>query len=280
MYKFLLVAFGAGWLFQVAFGLTKSTLWLAAAMWTPALGALAEGHRVMPKWWTGPKTTPPRTRFRKLFIGSTWPVLLWLALMVFATLPFYLPSPTLAPFRHPLYPAEVVAALWIALAPLLPLGVAIVGAFGEEYGWRGYLTPKLAGRLGWLWASVAVGVIWAVWHAPSILFGYEYGWYMRPEGVLLFVPVTCGVAVIHTAVYLRWGVWGAALTHGAINSWAVIYYVLYPQLLPDRWLWGPVGLQGAATAWLVAALTWIYTKRQERSLPKAEDASGVSSSSW
>jgi hypothetical protein len=35
-----------------------------------------------------------------------------------------------------------------------------------------------------------------------------------------------------------------------------------------------VGLQGAATAWLVAALTWIYTKRQVQSLPKAEDASG------
>jgi len=143
-----------------------------------------------------------------------------------------------------------------------------LGAFGEEYGWRGYLTPKLAGRLGWFWASVLVGIIWAVWHAPSILFGYEYGWYMRPEGVLLFVPVTCGVAVIHTAVYLRWGVWGAALTHGAVNSWAVIYYVLYPRLLPDRWLWGPVGLQGAATAWLVAALTWIYTKRQVRSLQR------------
>jgi hypothetical protein len=76
MYRFLLVAFGVGWLFQAAFGLTKSTLWLAAAMWTPALGALAEGHRVMPKWWPGPKTVPPRTRFLKLFIGSTWPVLI------------------------------------------------------------------------------------------------------------------------------------------------------------------------------------------------------------
>jgi len=274
MYRFLLVTFGVSWLFQAAFGLTKSPFWLATAMWTPALGALAEGHRVMPKWWPGPKTTPPRTRFLKLFIGSTWPVLLWLALTVLATLPFQLPSPTLAPFRHPLYPAKVAAALWMALAPLLPLWVALLGAFGEEYGWRGYLTPKLAGRLGWFWASVLVGIIWAVWHTPSILFGYEYGWYMRPEGVLLFVPVTCGVAVIHTAVYLRWGVWGAALTHGAVNSWAVIYYVLYPQLLLDRWLWGPVGLQGAATAWLVAALTWIYTKRQVRSLPKAEDARG------
>jgi hypothetical protein len=83
-------------------------------MWTPALGALAEGHRAVPKWWLGPKTVPPGRRFLKLFISSTWPVLLWLALMVLATLPFYLPSLTLAPFRHPLYPAEVAAALWMA----------------------------------------------------------------------------------------------------------------------------------------------------------------------
>ena len=269
MFKFFLAAFGLSWAFQLAFGLTKSGLWLAAAMWTPALGALAEGHRVRQKLWY--------TRRLRPLVGATWPILLWLVVTIAFTLPFHSPSPSLSFFKHPLYPPEVAAVLWLVASPLLPIAVAFLGAFGEEYGWRSYLTPRLAERLGWFWASVAVGVIWAVWHTPSILFGYEYGWYMRPEGVLLFIPVTCGLAVIHTAVYLRWGVWGAALTHGAVNSWAGIYYVLYPQLLPDRWLWGPVGLQGAATAWLVTALTWIYTKRHVhgQSRPEAEDASGA-----
>ena len=254
MFKFFLAAFGLSWAFQLAFGLTKSGLWLAAAMWTPALGALAEGHRVRQKLWY--------TRRLRPLVGATWPILLWLVVTIAFTLPFHSPSPSLSFFKHPLYPPEVAAVLWLVASPLLPIAVAFLGAFGEEYGWRSYLTPRLAERLGWFWASVAVGVIWAVWHTPSILFGYEYGWYMRPEGVLLFIPVTCGLAVIHTAVYLRWGVWGAAITHGAVNSWAVTYHILYPQLLPDRWLWGPVGLQGAVTAWLVAALVWVITKRK------------------
>jgi len=281
MLKFFLVAFGLGWLFQLAFGLTKSVLWLGAAMWTPALGALAEGYRARPRLSVNSSPTlVTGAGLLKAVAYTTWPIVLFTALTILFTSPFHAPSPTSALFQHPFLPAGVAAALWLALAPLLPLAVAVVGAFGEEYGWRGYLTPKLAQRLGWFWASVLVGVIWAVWHTPGILFGYQYGWHMRPEGVLLFIPVTCGIAVIHTAVYLRWGVWGAALTHGAANSWAPIYYLLYPQLTPDRWLWGPVGLQGAAVAWLVAALVWIGTKRHvhRQSRLRTEDACGASPS--
>jgi membrane protease YdiL (CAAX protease family) len=40
--------------------------------------------------------------------------------------------------------------------------------FGEEYGWRGYLLPKLL-PLGELRASLLVGVIWGVWHFPNAL---------------------------------------------------------------------------------------------------------------
>ena len=41
-----------------------------------------------------------------------------------------------------------------------------LGPLGEELGWRGVLQPKLAGRMGWLAASLAVGAIWLVWHLP------------------------------------------------------------------------------------------------------------------
>ena len=37
---------------------------------------------------------------------------------------------------------------------------------GEEIGWRGYLLPRLSGRVGLPAASLIVGVIWACWHLP------------------------------------------------------------------------------------------------------------------
>lgn len=42
----------------------------------------------------------------------------------------------------------------------------ILGPLGEELGWRGVLQEGLNRRLGWLEASLLIGVIWTVWHLP------------------------------------------------------------------------------------------------------------------
>lgn len=50
-------------------------------------------------------------------------------------------------------------------APFLLIAVAqLIGACGEEIGWRCFLQPLLRTRFGPLAASVAVGVAWGVWH--------------------------------------------------------------------------------------------------------------------
>jgi len=44
----------------------------------------------------------------------------------------------------------------------------------EEPGWRGFATPRLAERYGWLRASWFVGVAWAAWHAVMfVLQGFD-----------------------------------------------------------------------------------------------------------
>jgi membrane protease YdiL (CAAX protease family) len=52
----------------------------------------------------------------------------------------------------------------LAALPLLFLDSA---AWGEEFGWRGYLLPRLLARMGVLPASLLVGAVWTLWHLPG-----------------------------------------------------------------------------------------------------------------
>lgn len=49
---------------------------------------------------------------------------------------------------------------------LLLIPVMIVGGGLEEVGWRGFLQPALEEKLGFVPATLVMGVIWAIWHAP------------------------------------------------------------------------------------------------------------------
>src|SRR5215471_16647288 len=51
---------------------------------------------------------------------------------------------------------------------LIGLGIALSTCvqLGEELGWRAYVFPRLAARIGWRLASLVVGILWAAWHLP------------------------------------------------------------------------------------------------------------------
>ena len=271
MRRFLLATFGLGWLFQLLW--PTSYFWLAATMWTPALGALAEGHRIPPPKLGGPllKTTSSALGLSG-YLKIVWPVAAWTALMVLTAMPFSPPRPRLP--EVPEWQLPLLVLLPVVL-PLVPIINAFLGAFGEEYGWRGYLLPRLAQRLGYFKAAVVVGVVWGVWHAPAILLGYEYGWLWRVEGVLLFIPITILLSLLHTAAYLRGGVWGAAFLHGAVNGWAPLYFVLFPHHFDARWLWGPVGLRGFSTLLPIVYLAWRHTFKKETGFGHGREDCGL-----
>lgn len=48
-------------------------------------------------------------------------------------------------------------------------------AFGEEWGWRGYMMPKLTELMGKPWAVIVGGVLWGLWHAPLTISGHNFG---------------------------------------------------------------------------------------------------------
>lgn len=53
--------------------------------------------------------------------------------------------------------------------------VVFFPAFGEEWGWRGYLMPKLTQVMSKPAAIITGGVIWGLWHAPLTISGHNFG---------------------------------------------------------------------------------------------------------
>lgn len=61
---------------------------------------------------------------------------------------------------------------------LLQLASSIIlffPAFGEEWGWRGYMMPKLMELMPKPVAVLVGGIIWGLWHAPLTISGHNFG---------------------------------------------------------------------------------------------------------
>ncbi len=142
----------------------------------------------------------------------------------------------------------------ILLAPILNVPFA----FGEEFGWRAYLQPRLM-ALGARRGLLAVGLIWGIWHWPVIAMGHNFGldypgapWL----GILAMTWFTVLASLVFGWLTLRAGsVWPAVLSHGSLNGTAGLsLLVTKGQLNP---ILGPlpVGLVASA-GWAVAA-AWV-----------------------
>jgi membrane protease YdiL (CAAX protease family) len=51
----------------------------------------------------------------------------------------------------------------------------LLGAAGEELGWRSFLQPYLQRRLPVLTSSIVVGVLWGLWHPGALVEGLGFG---------------------------------------------------------------------------------------------------------
>lgn len=97
----------------------------------------------------------------------------------------------------------------------LPAATLLTGG-NEEFGWRGFLLPRLQRRYSALVASLVVGVVWAGWHLPV---------YLLPLGLTngpfrLFLPFAVLASVAFTWIYnsTNGSVLVSMLLHGSLNS--------------------------------------------------------------
>lgn len=171
------------------------------------------------------------------------------------TLTTYQAQMAAQPLPEPLF--WVLQGVLMLLAPLLNL----VACFGEEWGWRGYLLPKVSARMKFLPTVLLTGFIWGIWHAPIIVAGHNYGtgYPGYPWVGIIAMCLFCIIAgTLFSYIALRAGsCWPAVFAHGMLNGTASIGVLfLADPMAYDRFV-GPVptGIIGAAAYILVAV--WI-----------------------
>jgi membrane protease YdiL (CAAX protease family) len=92
---------------------------------------------------------------------------------------------------------------------------------GEEYGWRGYLLPRLL-PVGGIRATLLVGLIWGPWHVPFLLAGLNYPGLNFWVALLVFCFTVVVLSFVYTWFYVAssGSVLVVALVHQSFNSFA------------------------------------------------------------
>lgn len=108
----------------------------------------------------------------------------------------------------------------LVLAPILNC----IACFGEEWGWRGYLLPKMGTKFKLIPMLLINGVIWGLWHAPLTIVGHNYGLeyagypYLGIFAMCIFCIV---LGIFFSYVTMKSGSCiPAIIAHGAVNGFA------------------------------------------------------------
>ena len=131
---------------------------------------------------------------------------------------------------------------------LIFLGGILLGAFGEELGWRGYAQKLLERNLNGLIAFLVVGVLWGLWHVGNFQHGLTY--------MLFFVFSTVGYSAVMAWLLqgTNYNVVLATLFHFAVN---VGFYILQDAMADLRL----AALNGLV--WMGAAVVVVALNRKD-----------------
>ena len=114
----------------------------------------------------------------------------------------------------------------------------ILGPLGEELGWRGVLQEHLNHQMGWLSASLIVGLVWLTWHLPLWTIESPHAQIALP----LFAAHCMVYAILTGAAYtISCGsILPAILIHLTVNL-AANYAVFAGFQTPNAWFSASLG---------------------------------------
>ncbi|MQC25862.1 MAG: ATP-binding cassette domain-containing protein [Chloroflexi bacterium] len=166
----------------------------------------------------------------------------------------------------PLAP-EILVLIQLAQAILLAPVINSLFTFGEEFGWRAYLQPKLL-PLGYRRGLLATGAIWGLWHAPLIAMGLNYGFDYAGfpwAGMLGMIIFTMATGVVFGWLTIQGkSVWPAVIAHATINGLAASAILFtHPDAITNDLLGPlPIGILGGLP-WILLAV-WLLQRGDPR----------------
>ncbi len=163
---------------------------------------------------------------------------------------------------------QTTMLIQIATAFFIGPLINALNCLGEEWGWRGYLLPKMKGKFKILPMLLINGAIWGVWHAPLTALGHNYGTGYAGfpfTGILAMVIFCIVLGTIFSYVTIKTNsCFPAIFAHGSINSIASvgIYYSIdggNPFVGPS-----PTGIIGGIGFILVAVVITVKLMKEEK----------------
>ncbi|WP_276388340.1 CPBP family intramembrane glutamic endopeptidase [Eudoraea chungangensis] len=221
VYKYFLLTFCISWTLWSPFYFSEEVneIWVLPGAWGPTIAALLltfldkgkEGVRILLRKiliWKLPIKYYLFAIFGILAIGV-------LSILIYRLIGGYFPDFGLILEGMGLPQGQYLTAL--LLSPLFfILNTLLGGPIAEELGWRGYAQTHLQKILSPNLSGLSIGLIWAIWHLPLILF--------LPKAVgnipvLAYIPLMTTMGVLFSWMYnrTRGSVLLAILMHGGMN---------------------------------------------------------------
>ena len=173
---------------------------------TLVMVGITDGH-------SGIKSLFQRYTFRR--VG-----LFWLFVALFGPLMAFLTTSIIELRSVSIAATQQIIVTILSLYPVYIVLGLITGPLGEEVGWRGFALPKLQEKMGPVWGSLCLGVLWAAWHFPLFFLPAWSGGLSVSLLALAYFTWVIPFTVIMTWVYnnTRGNLLIMTLLHAAENA--------------------------------------------------------------
>jgi membrane protease YdiL (CAAX protease family) len=208
---------------HISVGERRAQGFILAVMWMPALARFV-ATRTVDRGWHSP--LPLRRWGRPGLAVVIVPLITVTVIYVGA---YGLATLAGVPRSAPAWARGRVAANVLVNLPLLSI-IGVVGALGEELGWRGYLQPRLD-QLNVRYSLLWMIALETLFHLPLIVLAGYLGATNLGASIALFLALGMGLTPVWTWATYRWRtVWMAAFFHTFHNA---VSQVLVPKALGE-----------------------------------------------